>query len=115
TSAHRKEELFAPFGFSKQCRRNYIHIEERSMIRHQQNWPAMIDGLDIFQPIHEHQIVTGKMNPARAENTLAPGPESFPPALIHAMRDAESEALEGSKDCEFFDGGYKRPFRHVGF
>jgi len=56
--------------------------------------PSMIDGFNVFEAINAHQIVGRKMNPTRAENALTRSPETLPPCLIHAMRDAESEAFE---------------------
>jgi len=61
----------------------------------------VIDSFDIFQPINADQIVSGKVNPARAKDTLAPGPEALPTTQIHPMRTAEGEAFEAGKDSEF--------------
>lgn len=68
----------------------------------------MIDGFDVFEAVNTHQIVGRKMNPARAENALAPSPESLPLTLIHAMREVESEALEAGQGREFFGRWFER-------
>src|SRR5260370_36092451 len=72
------------------------------MIRDQQDWTSMIDGFDVLEAVHAHQVVSRKLNPARAEETLTPGPEPLPTAQIHAMCNAKSETLEGRKDGKFF-------------
>ena len=72
------------------------------MIGDQKNRPLVIDRFKILQSINTHQIVRGKVNPTRAEETLAPGPETLPATQIHAVSEAESKAFEGRKDGEFF-------------
>ncbi len=68
----------------------------------------MIDGLNILEAINAHQVVGRDVNPARAEHALTPRPEALPGSLVHAMRDAESEAFEGGEDGEFFGRRFKR-------
>src|SRR5882762_4607039 len=72
------------------------------MIRDQQDRTIMIDGFNVLEAIHAHQVVSRKLNPTRTEETLTPGPEAFPTAQIHAVCDAEGETFEGRKDREFF-------------
>src|SRR5260370_27598630 len=79
------------------------------MISKQKDRTIMIDRLNIFEAIHAHQIVRRKLNPARAKCTLTPGPEAFPAALIHAMRDTKGETFERGKDGEFFWCRCQRP------
>src|SRR5687767_1486698 len=95
TAAHRKEKLLPPGCLAKQRRRNHVHVEERSVIGDEQQRARVINGFNILQPVHAHQVVGRNMNPAGAKEALAPGPETLPAAEIHAMRNAKSEALKG--------------------
>ena len=72
------------------------------MIGDQHDGSRVIDGFDMLQAVNSHQVISRDMNPARAEKTLTPGPETFPATQIHAMSNAEGEALEGREDGEFF-------------
>ena len=103
-SAHRKKELFLPISSSEQRRRYDIHVEERSMIGYQQQGPRVIDSFNILQAVNAHQVVSRDVNPARAEETLAPGPETLPLPEIHPMSKTEREPLEGRKYRDFFRG-----------
>src|SRR6266403_1740880 len=103
-AAYRKEELLAPFSFSEQRRRDDIHVEKGPMIRHQHDGTRMIDCLDMLETVDSYQVITRDMNPAGAEKTLTPGPETFPATKVHAMRDAKGETLEGRENGEFVGG-----------
>ena len=67
----------------------------------------MIDCLDVFESVNTHQIVSRNLNPTRAKETLAPGPETFPTAKVHPMREAKGKAFEGREYCEFFPGRFE--------
>ena len=64
------------------------------MIRDQEQRTSVVNGVDVFEPVNAHQVVSRNMDPTRAENALAPGPEALPTAKIHSMREAKSEAFE---------------------
>jgi len=67
----------------------------------------MIDGFDVLETVNAYQVVSRQLNPARAKETLTPGPEAFPPAQIHAVCNAKGETLEGRKNGEFFGCRFK--------
>ena len=93
-AAHGKEQLFAPARVAKQHGRDGIHIEERAMIRNEQQGSLTRCGLDVLETVNVHDVVSGKMNPAGAEGALTPRPEPFPGAAIHAPDQAECETFE---------------------
>jgi hypothetical protein len=65
----------------------------------------VIDSLNILQAVNTHQVISGDVNPARAEEGLAPRPETLPATKIHAVSKAKSETLEARKDSDFFRRG----------
>src|SRR5262249_50820276 len=101
TATHRKEDLFAPTCPAKKSCRDQGQIKERSVIRDQNYRPSVIDGLDMLQAMNLYQVVSRDVNPAGAENRLAPRPEAFPAAQVHSMGNAKGKALEGRERCEF--------------
>jgi hypothetical protein len=65
------------------------------MICHQEKRTIARCGLDVFETVNVHDVVSGKMNPARAEDFLAPRPKALPAALVHARAEAKGEPFEG--------------------
>jgi hypothetical protein len=94
SAAHRKKELFAPARVAKQHRRHGIHVEERAMIRNQQQRSLARSSLDVLEAVNVHDVVSGKVNPAGAHGALTPRPEPFPGAAIHAPDQAECETFK---------------------
>lgn len=64
------------------------------MIRDEQQWTTARRRLDMLEAVDVHDVVSGEMYPACAQGALAPGPESFPGAAIHAPHEPECEAFE---------------------
>ena len=64
------------------------------MIGHDEDGPVSRNSRDIFQSVDLHQVVGCQMDPTRAENTLAPGPETLPTTLVHATNEAKGEPFE---------------------
>ncbi len=93
-AAHRKEKLLAPARLAKKHRRNRIHIEERTMIRNEQERSIARRSLDVLEAVNVHDVVSGEMDPARAHGALTPRPESFPGAAIHAPDETECETFK---------------------
>ena len=54
----------------------------------------MIQLLDVLEPVDAHQVVGRYLNPARAEDALAPRPETLPASQVHSMGEMKGEALE---------------------
>ena len=104
-SAHGKEKLFAPFRQAKEHRRHGVHIEERTMIRHQQQRSLARRSLDVLEAVDGHDVVGREMNPPGPHRALTPRPEAFPPAAIHAARETIGKPFKRRKDGEFFGGG----------
>ena len=64
------------------------------MIRDEQEWSISRRSLDVLEAVDVHDVVGGKMDPAGAEDSLTPRPESLPGAAIHAPDEAECESFE---------------------
>ena len=62
----------------------------------------MRDGLYVFKAVNAHQVVSRKLNPARADVLLTPSPEELPTPLIHPVRDAKGNALQRIEHGDFF-------------
>ena len=92
--AHGKEQLFAPLRLLEKHRGNRVHIEERTMIRHQQQRAFARRGLNMFEAVDVHDVVSGEMNPAGAHRALAPRPETLPLAAVHAPHETVGKALK---------------------
>ena len=79
---------------TKERGRDYVHIEERPVIGRQQDRALSRHSLDVLEAIDLHEVVGSKMNPAGAENTLAPRPEALPIAMINPTNETKSASLE---------------------
>jgi hypothetical protein len=64
------------------------------MIRDEQERSIVRGGLDVFETVNVHDVVSGKVDPAGAECALTPRPKSLPGALIHAPHEAKGEAFK---------------------
>src|ERR1700741_2047035 len=51
TAAHRKEKLFAPTSVAKEHSRHGVHVEEGTMIGHQQNRPFRRQCVTVLQTV----------------------------------------------------------------
>src|ERR1041385_2340560 len=93
-ASHREKEFLGPTRVAKQHRRYGIHIEERTVIRDEQQREIACSGFDVLEAVNVHDVVSGKMDPTGAEGALTPRPESLPGALIHAPYKTEGEPLK---------------------
>ena len=64
------------------------------MVSDEQYWSIVGGGLDMIEAIDVHDVVGGYVDPASTENTLTPGPETLPTAVVHTSRQVERELLE---------------------
>lgn len=93
-AAHGEEQLLAPTRFTKEHGRDRVHVEEGAVISYQQERSIARRGLDVLEAVDIHDVVSGEMNPAGAEDALTPRPELLPCAAIHASDKAECESFE---------------------
>jgi hypothetical protein len=78
---------------TKENGRDGIHVEERAMIGDEQERARNVYGVEMFEAVNLHQVISRQMNPERADVSLTPRPETFPTSLIHLMRLKKSETL----------------------
>jgi hypothetical protein len=64
------------------------------MVRYDHDRTIARRSLDVFETVHIHNVVRGKMDPTRAHRALAPRPKPFPPTTIHPFDKSKGETFE---------------------
>src|ERR1043165_6985825 len=99
-ASHREKEFLGPTRVAKQHRRYGIHIEERTVIRDEQQRAFACSSFDVLEAVNVHDVVSGKMDPTGAEGALTPRPEALPGAPIHAPHETKRGTFERGWDFE---------------
>ncbi len=90
-AAHRKEKLFAPGRVGETAPSTRCTCRKTNGGLRRTVWDVRVSSLDILESVHLHEVVGRDMNPTGAEYFLAPGPETFPAALVHSAHQRKAK------------------------